>query len=121
MRIATSDERMACVTVLASLIEAHGSIGAVRCSSAQARGRAKDYAYWGAARYEVRLGVDGYPTCVAQERASSDRRSQGLAEQDADEIATAEGRYRTQTIGKIGEDEAAKILRWLAQSEEASR
>lgn len=73
------------LSVLSVIVAAQGSIPTVRVSSAQARGRAKRYAYWGAARGEIRARErDGALTCLSVERARSDRRSQRLAEDDAD-------------------------------------
>src|SRR5690349_12917656 len=87
---------------LALRIFTDGPIPTVRVSSAQARGAAKGYAYYGAARYEIRLTKrDGYPANIAQERASSDRRSLRLAKDDADKIAEREGRICAQTIGQL--------------------
>src|SRR5581483_9689934 len=54
---------------LAEYIRQHGPVRAVRVSSAQARGHAKQYSYWGPARYELRLSRDGYVIAVAVERA----------------------------------------------------
>lgn len=98
---------------VARMIAERGPIPCVRVSSAKARGSAKAYRYWGAARYEIRLGRDGAPICVAQERASSDRRSYRLAKEDAEAIAIAEQRYRIQTIGRIDDADAEGLLRWL--------
>jgi hypothetical protein len=67
-------------------------IQCVRVSSAQAMGSAKQYSYWGAVRYEIRRNKKGQLTFIAQERASSDRRSYRLAEKDAEEIANSENR-----------------------------
>lgn len=101
-------------------ITIHGPIQAVRVSSAQARGAAKQYPYWGAVRYEIRLRQrDGVPVAVAQERASSDRRSRRLAEQDASDIADREGRIEIDTIGEIRATEIltpAEIARYGQQA-----
>lgn len=88
----------------------HGSIPAVAVSSAQARGAAKRYAYWGAVRYEVRLRKsDDEIIVTACERASSDRRSKNLAHRDASEIATRENRL----LCPVSED---AILRYIEQA-----
>lgn len=68
------------------------SIPCVRVSSAQARGKAKQYPYWGAVRYELRLNKKGKPCLYPLDRAYSDRRSKKLAERDAETIAKAENR-----------------------------
>lgn len=101
------------LSTLSDLLRAQGPIGAVRISSAQARGSAKRFPYWGAVRYEIRLGRDGAPTCVAIERASSDRRSLRLAEQDAERIAETENRVECQRIGRMTDADAAHVLRWM--------
>ena len=76
-------------------------------SSAQSGTR---YNYWGAVRYELRLTRDGRVANIAQERASSDRRSRRLAERDAEEIAEREGRIELQTIGTVGPSTAASVV-----------
>ena len=79
-------------------ILAHGPIKTVRASSAKARGRAKDYAYWGAALYEIRATRDGVAN-VAVRGAFSDRRSFALALDDA----CATGRLYVDTIGALSD------------------
>lgn len=99
------------LSVLAEHLRAHEPIPTIRVSSAQARGNAKNYPYWGAVRYEIRLTRDGrHPTNVALERASSDRRSYRLAERDADTLAADENRILVQTIGKLDETTAERVL-----------
>jgi len=77
--------------VLADYIRQNGPIPTVRVSSAQAKGRAKRYCYWGIVRYEIALAKDGTPKHVALERAASERRSRRLAELDAERLAKEEG------------------------------
>lgn len=85
-------------------------IPTVRVSSAQAHGAAKQYPYWGAVRYQIRSTTDGSAvTNMAEERATSDRRSYRLAELDAKNIAAREGRIVIQTIGILTADEARGI------------
>jgi len=108
---------------LAAYIRVHGPIGTVRVSTAQAKGLAKRYAYWGAVRYEITLRRDGMPTHVALERASSDRRSYRLAEKDADHIADREDRiYVEWGPGALDEQQCKDILerlhRWSDSSTE---
>lgn len=105
---------MSAINTLVDLILTHGPIPTVRVSSAQARGRAKLYSYWGATRYEIRLTRDGQPSNVALERASSDRRSLRLAQRDASEIARRERRVECQEIGRLSEAAAARVLRDLS-------
>lgn len=74
-----------------------GPLRAARVSSAQAKGAAKRYAYWGATRYVIGLAAPrGKSACglvkVARERASSDRRSQRLAERDLEALCEREDR-----------------------------
>ena len=101
------------VEALKSLIQSEGPIGCVRVSSAQARGAAKKYAYWGAARYEIRVNSRGGLSYYPLERASSDRRSERLAERDADEIAAKETRYDMgKDLGSLSEARARRVWAW---------
>lgn len=107
------------------LLRPYLPIRTVRVSSAQAQGAAKQYSYWGATRYQIRATADGKAAAnIARERASSDRRSERLASQDAEDIAAAEKRIVVQRIGRISLDLArelaAKIGR-LADGQEVSR
>jgi hypothetical protein len=88
---------------LAAELKRSGPIPTVRVSSAQA---SCPYSYWGAVRYELRLGRDGQPHNVALGRASSDRRSYRLAEADA----AATGRLRCDAIGRLTEAQAQAVL-----------
>jgi hypothetical protein len=104
------------ITAIDQLVEylkVHGPIRTVRVSSAQARGAAKAYSYWGAVRYQLRISRDGRPVNIALERARSDRRSEQLAWEDAQALAEREGRIPCQTIGHLSEDDARDILEWL--------
>lgn len=101
---------MSMISMLAHHIRTHGPIPTCRVSCAQARGAAKKYAYWGAVRYEIRLTKDGAPTNRPLERASSDRRSLRLAEQDCDAICEREGRVVVDRIGRLKEAEAEDVL-----------
>lgn len=105
-------ERATLESQLAAYISEHGPILCVRVSSAQARGKAARYPYWGAVRYRIIVRQrDGKPSAVAEERASSDRRSQRLAESDAVDIALAESRIVIRSgRGRLGIHD----LRWLA-------
>lgn len=88
-----------------------GPLRAVRVSSAQAKGAAKGYAYWGAVRYQIRLTADGRGYCCAAiERASSDRRSVKLAVKDAEDLAAAEGRAWALRIGRVSSTEIASHI-----------
>ena len=109
---------MNAITSLAAIINQRGPIPSVRVSSAQARGAAKHYAYWGAARYELRLTKSGAVSNCAVERASSDRRSVRLAEADAERIAEREDRIELQTIGTLSEQDAARVLRWMGRAQD---
>ena len=103
------------LAALAAVISKHGPITAIRVSSAQASGAAKQYAYWGAVRYRISLAKDGTPCARPLERASSDRRSLRLAEQDADAAARSLGAVRLQTIGRLTEYDAALVLDQIAE------
>jgi hypothetical protein len=90
-------------------------VPAVRVSSAQARGRAKRWLYWGAVRYEVRWSPKrGRPTAQAVERASSDRRSRRLAEQDAETLAERTGAIEIYSIGELSYGDLLEAARWVA-------
>jgi hypothetical protein len=103
------------LAALAALITKHGPCLAIRVSSAQASGAAKKYAYWGAVRYRISLAKDGTPCARPLGRASSDRRSLRLAEQDADAAARSLGAVRLQTIGRLSDYDAANVLDQLAE------
>lgn len=66
-------------------------IPCVRVSSAQAKGAAKKYSYWGVVAYEIVIGRKGLPVLRARGRAQSERRSWSLARRDAAERAVSEG------------------------------
>ncbi len=92
--------------VIGTIREA-GPIRTVRVSSAQS---STSYSYWGAVRYAIQLSVDGKRLVnSALERASSDRRSIRLAEQDASDIAVREGRAEVYTIGGV---RSVEVLRF---------
>jgi len=95
---------------LAEYVHAHGPIRAVRVSSAQARGAAKAYAYWGAVRYRIALNQRGQPSLRPEERASSDRRSIAGAERDAAKIAEREDRLDVDDWGP------GALSEWQAES-----
>lgn len=97
--------------VLISVIEKFGPIKTARVSSAQAKGAAKTYSYYGAVRYQVYLNRRGVLSNRALERASSDRRSYRLAEQDCEAL----GRIRLQTIGELSEQDCHTILKSIVK------
>jgi hypothetical protein len=101
------------LSILIDYLRVHGPIKTVRVSSAKAKGYAKNFSYWGAVRYQLRLDRDGHPVNVALERASSDRRSESLAYEDAQALAEREGRIPCQTIGRLTEEDAREVLEWL--------
>jgi hypothetical protein len=93
-----------------------GPLRAVRVSSAQARGYAKQFAYWGAVRYRVQWSAKhNWPVAVPVERASSDRRARHLAEQDAYELADRENRFILRSIGKLTPEEVRELARECQQ------
>lgn len=97
---------MTYLEILTKHIEANGPIKTARVSSAQS---ATKYSYWGAARYEIRITKAGHLSNVALERASSDRRSKRLAQQDCDALCEREGRIYWHGIGRLTERDAALI------------
>ena len=103
---------MSATQILSDMLRACGSVGLVRLSSAQSGTK---YSYWGAPRYELALTRDGRPMVRAEERASSERRSRRLAEQDATERAQAEGRvYVGQCrVGTLRDTDAEAMLRLI--------
>jgi hypothetical protein len=95
-------------------IKEHGPLGVVRVSSAKARGKAKNYPYWGTAIYSIRVDREGHLTCAVESGASSDRRSLRLAEEDAEDLANSKGFFRCDYIGRIKEPMACQIIEnWL--------
>lgn len=98
---------------LTEVLKVRGMIKTARVSSAQARGAAKRYAYWGAVRYQLRLGKDGMPVNVARERATSDRRSLRLAQEDLERMCEAEGRIEVDRIGHLSDRDAERVLKQL--------
>ena len=91
---------------LTEYIKKHGSIQAVRVSSAHARGNARKYSYWGVARYQITLNANGYPSARCLRAAPSTRRVQRLAEQDA----KGTGLLVIRSIGRLSESDADNIL-----------
>lgn len=107
---------MSAIETLREIVDTHGPIATVRVSSAQAHGRAKQYAYWGAVRYQIRLTAAGVLTHTACGRASSDRRTYFGAAKDAVALAERTGRLfpTHDRIGRVSEPMAAEILRLLS-------
>jgi hypothetical protein len=112
---------MSSVSILAHHIRTHGPIKTARVSSAQAKGAAKKYCYWGAVRYEIRLTAAGLPSNIALERASSDRRSQRLAAEDCESLCEREDRIECPAIGRITEFSARAILSDLGYAEQIAK
>jgi hypothetical protein len=105
---------MNAIYLLTQLIKMAGPIPAARVSSARARGRAANYAYWGTADYEIRLRKsDGAPIAVATSAAPSRRRSWHLAGEDCREYCKKTGKVEIITIGEVNEQTARAILRHL--------
>lgn len=105
---------MSLLNLLTHYVRTNGPIETARVSSAQC-GSSCPWAYWGAVRYEIRLGRDGSPTNVARERAGRDRRSVAGAERDCDAMCEREGRLPLQRIGRLTEYDAQIVLRWIAE------
>lgn len=98
------------IEALAAFIKANGPVPAVRVSSAKPRGRAKQYSYWGATRYQIDLGADGSPCNRPLERAGSDRRTRAGAIRDAEALASDEGRVLLQSFGYLTSDDCEEVL-----------
>lgn len=96
--------------ILKKIIKRFGPIPTIRVSSAQAKGAAKRFAYWGPARYQIVLTREGKLSNLPLERARSARRAKWLAKDDADKIAEAEGRFHLQTIGQLSDADIETIL-----------
>lgn len=101
----------AAIVKLTDILHKSRPIPAVRVSTARAKGRARNFSYWDAVRYEIRLDRHGRPTNVALERARSSRRSHRLALRDAAELASTERRVLCHTIGRLDEAAAEAVLR----------
>lgn len=99
--------------ILAAVIRASGPIPAARISSAQARGRAKQYSYWGVVPYEIRLNRAGQPTACPRGRASSDRRSYERAVRDLENFCERTGRVPVRGLGALTAGEAKDVLQRL--------
>lgn len=112
---------MIAVKTLADIIRAIGPIRTVRVSSVWARGRAREYPYWGAVRYRLCLARDGWPVNRPLERGTSDRRSRNLAWDDARYLAENENRIMCQRIGRLDEETARQIVNELAARNRAVR
>jgi hypothetical protein len=87
-------------------------IKCVRVSSAKAKGKAKNYPYWGTAIYEIRPSKEGHVTSVVIQGASSDRRSHRLAIQDAKGLEE-KGYFSWSGIGRVNETAAKRIIERL--------
>lgn len=104
---------MGALDQLKRYIEKHGPIKTARVSSAQARGAAKKWSYWGVARYEMYINAKGDVVNRALERAGSDRRSTKLADDDLKTLCEREGRIYVYRIGTITEYDALRIMKKL--------
>lgn len=100
---------MSAIDHLKHIIRTNGPIQTARISAAQAKGNAKNYLYWDAVRYELRIAKAGHVSNAPLERASSMRRSLRLAQQDLASLCEAESRIQVQDIGRISEAEAQWI------------
>lgn len=96
--------------IVADILTDYGPIMAVRVSSAQAHGRAKNYAYWGAVTYRIELTDEGEVVSRPCDCASSDRRSEAGAAADADRLVARLGGVRCQAIGRLSEMDADDVL-----------
>ena len=106
------DSELSAIERLARRIRHGGPIDAIRLSSARARGKARNYSYSGAARYQITTRHDGLPTLSAVAAANSDRRSPRLAELDCEKLADEIGALYVGTWqpGLLTETQAARVL-----------
>jgi hypothetical protein len=98
---------------LIEVIQTRGPIKTARVSSAQARGFAKKFAYWGVARYQIALGADGQPVNKVVSGASSDRRSLRLVTNDLEDVCSSEVRVKLNRIGHLSDLDAELVLKQL--------
>lgn len=103
------------LAIMADYLRLHEAIPTARVSYAQAKGNAKKYSYWGATRYEIRMTIGRYPSNMPNERASSDRRSEKLAQRDCDELCERENRLECHPIGRVSEATALSIMTAIAR------
>lgn len=104
---AEDDEIARAVTFVTARLGQGKSVPVIRVSSAKARGRAKNYSYWGVARYELRLGACGQPVLKCTSAASPDRRAHRLAQKDAEAYKLPE---IWETRGIVSWTRAAEII-----------
>lgn len=102
----TRDEALANIQ---AALEGNRRALAIRTSSAQARGAAKQYSYWGTALYRIYWSEhSNWPVAYCTSRACSERRSYELAKKDTLEQAEAEKRFvldNRRFPGKLSEKE----------------
>lgn len=110
-----SDLQITANPIVSAWIRERGPIPAARVSSAQARGRAKRYPYWGTARYQIELSISDDRVVVrCCCRAHSDRRVRRLAELDATALAERLcGVVIAQTAGVLSDEETIQIVEWI--------
>lgn len=102
--------------ILRNYILQNGPIPTVRVSSAQASGKAKNYPYWGAVRYEIRINSKGNLSNIALGRASSDRRSYRLAEEDMEILSKNENRIMLYRIGELDPHDVNVVITQLGRN-----
>jgi hypothetical protein len=89
-------------------------IPCARLSSAHARGKARNYPYWGAVRYAIAINRQGHVSALPRGRATSDRRSLKLGERDTLTLAENIGGIVIRSIGKLSPEDWVKAADWLA-------
>lgn len=110
------DQNISLLANLYRFVKAHGPIHVARTSSAQARGKAKNYPYWGTAHYKIRESSKGGLTCAVVSGASSSRRSYRLAQQDSEALALELGGICWNGIGEINDLTAECIIKILQEN-----
>jgi hypothetical protein len=93
-----------------------GTIPAARCSSAQARGKAARYSYWGATSYVIRWSEDSMrAVAVAESRATSARRSHRLAIEDTCALAKERGGIVIESTGALSQADLDRARAWCLE------
>lgn len=96
----------------------HGEIPAVWCPSAQSRGAARKYPYWGAVHYRIVAASEHeYPTAIARGRTSSDRRSYQLRQRDAKALAKEIEGIVIDSIGRLSPEDMRTAILWIEDRE----
>jgi len=105
---------MSSLKTLKEIIVTCGPIPTVRMSVAKARGFAKQFKYFGATRYQLRLSVDGKLINMPLERARSEHRTERACSRRLQALSETERRIPLQTLGELDEADAEYVLIQIA-------